>query len=78
MEKPDDAAAMMKLKALGWRARRIAAELGRSHTTVRCWLKQGGWHEPVTHPRPKALDGLEAWLALRFRRHAGNADVVRQ
>lgn len=26
----------------------------------------------------KALDGLEDWLAERFRRHRGNADVVRQ
>ena len=28
--------------------------------------------------RAKALDGLEDWLAERFRRHRGNADVVRQ
>src|SRR3546814_2499486 len=28
--------------------------------------------------RAKALDGLEGWLAERFRRHRGNADVVRQ
>ena len=28
--------------------------------------------------RPRALDGLEDWLAERFRRHRGNADVVRQ
>ena len=28
--------------------------------------------------RSKALDGLEGWLAERFRRHRGNADVVRQ
>jgi transposase len=28
--------------------------------------------------RPKALDGLETWIEDRFRRHAGNADVVRQ
>jgi transposase len=28
--------------------------------------------------RRRALDGLEDWLAERFRRHRGNADVVRQ
>ena len=28
--------------------------------------------------RPRALSGLEEWLAERFRRHGGNADVVRQ
>ena len=31
-----------------------------------------------TVSRAKTLDGLDAWLADRFRRHAGNADVVRQ
>jgi hypothetical protein len=30
------------------------------------------------HGRPRALTGLEEWVAARFRRHAGNADVVRQ
>jgi transposase len=28
--------------------------------------------------RPRVLAGLEDWVAERFRRHAGNADVVRQ
>lgn len=28
--------------------------------------------------RRKSLDGLEDWIAERFRQHAGNADVVRQ
>jgi transposase len=28
--------------------------------------------------RSKKLDGLSDWIAERFRRHAGNADVVRQ
>ena len=31
-----------------------------------------------TPRRAKKLDGLEGWLAERFRRHRGNADVVRQ
>ena len=35
MKEPDDVSAMLRLKALGWGARRIAAELGCSRTTVR-------------------------------------------
>lgn len=78
MKAPDDVSAMLRLKALGWGARRIATELGCSRTTVRRWLRQGGWSEMATAPRAKKLDGLEAWVAERFRRHGGNADVVRQ
>ncbi len=78
MLEPDDVSAMLKLKALGWGARRIAAELGCSRTTARRWLREGAWRRPSPPSRPKALDGLERWLEDRFRRHAGNADVVRQ
>ncbi len=78
MLEPDDVSAMLKLKALGWGARRIAAELGCSRTTARRWLREGAWRRPSPRSRPKALDGLETWLEDRFRRHAGNADVVRQ
>jgi transposase len=78
MLEPDDVSAMLRLKALGWGARRIAAELGCSRTTARRWLREGSWRKPLPPSRPKALDGLEAWVEDRFRRHAGNADVVRQ
>ena len=78
MKEPDDVSAMLRLKALGWGARRIAAELGCSRTTVRRWLREGGWRRPVAPTRKTSLDGLEGWLSERFRRHAGNADVVRQ
>jgi len=78
MRTPDEVAAMLRLKALGWGVRRIAAELGCSHTTVRRYLAGGGWVAYQAPRRGKALDGLEAWLAERFRRHRGNADVVRQ
>lgn len=78
MKEPDDVSAMLRLKSLGWGARRIATELGCSRTTARRWLKEGAWRKPPPPARPKALDGLEAWLEERFRRHAGNADVVRQ
>ena len=78
MLEPDEVSTALRLKALGWGARRIAVELGCSRTTVRRWLKEGTWHRPVLPARPKVLDGLEAWIENRFRRHAGNADVVRQ
>src|SRR5215213_2615321 len=47
--------------------------------TVRRYVAQGGY-VPYRRPvgRPRALAGLEEWLAGRFRRHGGNADVVRQ
>jgi len=78
MRAPDEVAAMVRLRALGWGVRRIAAELGCSHVTVRRYLAEGGWAAYRTPRRAKALDGLEGWLAERFRRHRGNADVVRQ
>jgi transposase len=78
MRAPDEVATMVRLKALGWGVRRIAHELGCSHMTVRRYLEAGGWPGYQARQRAKALDGLEDWLAERFRRHRGNADVVRQ
>ena len=42
MQTPDEVAAMLRLKALGWGVRRIAGELGCSHMTVRRYLAEGG------------------------------------
>ena len=78
MQTPDEVAAMLRLKALGWGVRRIAKELGCSHMTVRHYVAQGGWLPYRGRGRPRALAGLEGWVAERFRQHAGNADVVRQ
>jgi transposase len=78
MRAPEEVAVMLRLRALGWGAKRIAAELGCSRNTVRRYLRQGGWAPPRTPARRGTLDGLEAWLGERFRRHRGNADVVRQ
>jgi len=69
---------MLRLKALGWGVRRIAGELGCSHMTVRRYLAEGGWVAYRGGGRRRKLAGLEEWVADRFRRHAGNADVVRQ
>jgi len=78
MRTPDDVAVMLGLRALGWGSRRIAAELGCSRNTVRRHLEVGSWLEYGGSRRSRVLDGLEDWLAERFRRHCGNADVVRQ
>ncbi len=79
MRTPDEVAAMLRLKALGWGIKRIAHELGCSHMTVRRYVAAGGY-VPYRRPvgRRRALAGLEGWLSERFRRHGGNADVVRQ
>jgi transposase len=78
MKAPDDVSAMVRLKALGWGTKRIAAELGCSRNTVRRWLAEGDWRPCASPSKSKKLDGLADWLNERFRRHAGNADVVRQ
>lgn len=78
MRAPDDVAAMLRLRALGWGTKRIAAELGCSRNTVKRYLEAGGWAAYQKPERPRVLDGLEDWLAERFRQHRGNADVVRQ
>jgi len=78
MRAPDEVAAMLRLRALGWGTRRIAAELGCDRETVRRHLAAGGWIPYRAPERPGALAGHGAWLAERFRRHRGNADVVRQ
>ena len=78
MKAPDEVSAMLRLKALGWGSKRIAAELGCSRNTVRHWLARGNWQPCGLPSRSKKLDGLSEWMRERFRQHAGNADVVRQ
>ena len=75
---PDEVAAMRRLKQLRWGVERIAREFGFSHTMVRPYIAQGGFLAYGRPERRRALDGLEGWLRERFRRHAGNADVMRQ
>lgn len=77
MKTPDDVAAMMRLKSLGWGAKRDG-ELGCSHHTVRVYVAAGGVRPFKAPQRPKLLDGHGDWLHERFIRHRGNADVVRQ
>jgi transposase len=78
MRVPEEVAAMVRLRVLGWGTRRIAAELGCDRETVRRYLTSGGWAPYRVPERPGRLAGHAAWLAERFRQHRGNADVVRQ
>src|SRR6202012_4719443 len=78
MKAPDEVSAMLRLRALGWGSKRIAAELGCARNTVRRWLAEGDWRACASGSRSKKLDGLSDWIAERFHRHSGNADVVRQ
>jgi transposase len=75
---PDEVAAMVRLTSLGWGRGKIAAALGCSRTTVKRYVEAGGI-VPYRQPRRgRRLDGLDDWLAERFRQHRGNAEVVRQ
>lgn len=78
MRTPDEVAAMLRLKGLGWGRKRIARELGCSRNTVRRYVEAQGWAAYRKPVRAGKLAGLEGWLAERLRRHGGNADVVRQ
>jgi transposase len=78
MREPEEVAAMLRLHELGWGAKRIARELQVSKNTVKRYLREGGW-APYRSPRRERTLGAHAdWIAERFRRHRGNADVVRQ
>jgi len=68
MRVPEEVAAMVRLRVLGWGTRRIAAELGCDRETVRRYLTSGGWAPYRVPERPVRLAGHAAWLAERFRR----------
>lgn len=79
MQEPEDVAVMLNLHKLGWGSKRISRELGVSRNTVKRYLRAGGYVPYGGHGgRTKILDGHSAWLSEEFRRHRGNADVVRQ
>ena len=77
MRTPDEAAAMLRLKGLGWGTADCGGvRLQPGH--VRRYWKAGGWRRTAPRGGRRRLDGREDFLAERFRRHRGNADVVRQ
>jgi transposase len=78
MREPEEVAAMLALHAKGWGAKRIARKFGVSRNTVKRYLAAGGWVAYRRAERGSRLAGLEVWLKERFRRHRGNAEVIRQ
>jgi transposase len=78
MRAPEEVMAVIGLHVKGWGSRRIARELGMSRNTVKRYLAQGGWISSRSPKRGSRLEGLGDWLAERFRRHRGNAEVIRQ
>jgi transposase len=62
----------------GYGTKKIAGALGISRNTVRKYLRQGDWRPCQNVPKIGKLAGLSDWLQERFRRHGGNADVIRQ
>ncbi len=75
---PQEVQRMPALRALGWGAKRISAELGCSRNTVREYLRCGGWKPMDVSRRCSVVGSHREWLAERLRQHRGNADVVRQ
>jgi transposase len=75
---PQEVQRMLALRALGWGAKRISAELGCSRNTVREYLRRGGWKPMDVSRRASVVEPHREWLAERLRQHRGNADVVRQ
>jgi hypothetical protein len=78
MKTPEEVAVMLRLKGLGWGSKRIGREFGCSHHPVKRYMEVGGFVAYRQPRRPRTLDGLEEWLKERFRRHRGNADVMRR
>ena len=68
MRAPDEVAAMLRLRTLGWGTRRIAAEVGCDRETVRRYITSGGWAPYCVPERPGRLAGHAAWLAARLGR----------
>jgi transposase len=78
MKAADDVMVMLGLHRRGWSARRIATELRVSRNTVKRYIAEGELVPYASGGRRKALDGHEDWLAERFDRHRGNAEVIRE
>ncbi|HOX60224.1 MAG TPA: IS21 family transposase [Verrucomicrobiota bacterium] len=78
MKSPDEVGAIKRLHELGWGAKRIARELGISKNTVKKYLAAGGWVEYRGAGRPARLEPHRDWIGEEYRKHRGNAEVVRQ
>src|SRR4029079_1955415 len=75
---PQEGQRMLALRALGWGAQRISAQLGCSRNTVREYLRRGGWKAMDVSRRASVMQPHREWLAERLRRHPRAGDAVRQ
>lgn len=78
MKTPDEIGAIKRLHDLGWGVKRIARGLQVSKNTVKKYLAADGKIEYQGSGRPSKLEGHDEWLREEYRRHRGNAEVVRQ
>lgn len=79
MQTPEQVSAMLELHKRGLGRRKIAKILGCSPETVRRYLRSGCWKRyGAGRGRGRQLEELQPWLEAAFRRHRGNAEVVRQ
>ena len=78
MKTPDEVVAIKRLYELGWGTKRIARELGISKNTVKKYLEGDGWIEYRGVGRPALLKQHRDWIGDEYRKHRGNAEVVRQ
>ena len=78
MQNAIDVTEIFCLHRQGWGTKKIAEALKISRNTVKKYLRQGEWKPRQNTPKAGKLTCLSDWLRERFRRHSGNADVVRQ
>jgi transposase len=78
MKTPDEIGAIKRLHDLGWGAKRIARELQVSKNTVKKYIAADGRIKYQGSGRSSKLEAHEEWLREEYRRHRGNAEVVRQ
>lgn len=78
MVKPEEIERMLEMRARGWGAKKIASELGCARNTVRRYLRAGGAVRYRQPQRRCKLEEVKLQVERSFRKHHGNADVVRQ
>jgi transposase len=78
MKLPDEVSEILALSRLGMGSKAISKKLEMSRTTVKRYLRAGGWVDYKKPERAGVLDGHGEWLREQMQRHGNNAEVVRQ
>ena len=58
MLEPEEVSAILRLKELGWGAKRISRELGISRNTAKDYIAAGGW-TPYRQPQRKKARSMD-------------------